>query len=151
MELNKVPSIITGKDLDYLSDMFNWNYGAYKSAYNSLENINDEEIKCIAESIIKEHDKKQKDTQHYGKNGEDQIPPEEAVTGRCRSAGSFAGRFRFLCHGQSRVSNLYPTPQTVLSSHLSETPSSFSRIRLTCTSTVRESPKYLNPQISSNS
>lgn len=25
---NKVPNIITGKDLDYLSDMFNWNYDA---------------------------------------------------------------------------------------------------------------------------
>ena len=23
---NEVPNIITGKDLDYLSDMFNWNY-----------------------------------------------------------------------------------------------------------------------------
>ena len=37
-----VPNIISGKDLDYLSDMFNWNYGAYKSSYNSLENITDE-------------------------------------------------------------------------------------------------------------
>ena len=30
----EVPNILTGKDLDYLSDMFNWNYnfrwGAYK-------------------------------------------------------------------------------------------------------------------------
>lgn len=52
MELNKVPSIITGKDLDYLSDMFNWNYGAYKSAYNSLENINDEEIKNMIERVV---------------------------------------------------------------------------------------------------
>ena len=38
-------------------------------------------------------------------------------------------------------SNLYPTPQTVLSDHFGETPSSFSRRRLTCTSTVRLSPK----------
>lgn len=50
--LNKVPSIITGKDLDYLSDMFNWNYGAYKSTYNSLENINDEEIKSMVERAV---------------------------------------------------------------------------------------------------
>ena len=27
---NEVPNIITGKDLDYLSDMFQWNYGALK-------------------------------------------------------------------------------------------------------------------------
>ena len=50
--LNKVPNIITGKDLDYLSDMFNWNYGAYKSTYNSLENITDEEIKNMIERVI---------------------------------------------------------------------------------------------------
>lgn len=49
MNYSKVPNIITGKDLDYLSDMFNWNYGAYKSTYNSLENITDEEIKNIVE------------------------------------------------------------------------------------------------------
>ena len=39
------------------------------------------------------------------------------------------------------TSNLYPTPQTVLRLHLSDTPSSFSRRRLTWTSTVRLSPK----------
>lgn len=27
---NVVPNIISGKDLDYLSDMFNWNYTGYK-------------------------------------------------------------------------------------------------------------------------
>lgn len=49
---NAAPNIITGKDLDYLSDMFNWNYGAYKSAYNSLENITDEEVKSIVERTV---------------------------------------------------------------------------------------------------
>ena len=39
------------------------------------------------------------------------------------------------------VSNLYPTPQTVFRVHFSEMPSSLSRRRLICTSTVRESPK----------
>ena len=47
-----VPNIITCKDLDYLSDMFNWNYGAYKSTYNSLECINDEEIKSMVERVV---------------------------------------------------------------------------------------------------
>ena len=47
-----VPNIISGKDLDYLSDMFNWNYGAYKSSYNSLENINDAEIKSMIERAV---------------------------------------------------------------------------------------------------
>ncbi len=40
-----VPNIISGKDLDYLSDMFNWNYGAYKKAVNGAENVTDEELK----------------------------------------------------------------------------------------------------------
>ena len=47
MNYEKVPNIITGKDLDYLSDMFNWNYGAYKNTYNAIEDVNDKEIKEI--------------------------------------------------------------------------------------------------------
>lgn len=42
-----VPKIITGKDLDYLSDMFNWNYGVYKNTVNAIDSVNDEEIKQI--------------------------------------------------------------------------------------------------------
>ena len=49
MNYIKVPNIITGKDLDYLSDMFNWNYGAYKSIYNSIEQVTDKEIKELIE------------------------------------------------------------------------------------------------------
>ena len=47
MEYEKVPNIITGKDLDYLSDMFNWNYGAFKSNYNAISQVTDEDIKNI--------------------------------------------------------------------------------------------------------
>ena len=43
----KVPNIITGKDLDYLSDMFNWNYLAYKKTFDFKNHITDEEIKEI--------------------------------------------------------------------------------------------------------
>lgn len=46
-----VPNIISSKDLDYLSDIFTWNYGAYKCTYNSLENIQDEEIKEMLERV----------------------------------------------------------------------------------------------------
>lgn len=49
MNYNEVPNIITGKDLDYLSDMFNWNYGAYKCTYNSIEKVSDNEIKDVLE------------------------------------------------------------------------------------------------------
>ena len=41
----EVPSnILTGKDLDYLSDMFQWNYGAYKKMKNSVGEVTDQEI-----------------------------------------------------------------------------------------------------------
>lgn len=42
---NVVPNIITGKDLDYLSDMFEWNYGAYKSTCSASKNVTEEDIK----------------------------------------------------------------------------------------------------------
>ena len=47
MNYENVPKIITGKDLDYLSDMFNWNYSAYKHTVNEIDCVNDEEIKSI--------------------------------------------------------------------------------------------------------
>ena len=38
----EVPSnILTGKDLNYLSDMFQWNYGAYKKMKNSVGQVTD--------------------------------------------------------------------------------------------------------------
>lgn len=41
----KIPEdLITGKDLDYLSDMFQWNYIAYKKACNEVECVNDKRI-----------------------------------------------------------------------------------------------------------
>jgi len=44
-----VPNIISGKDLDYLSDMFNWHYGAYKAMVNASSSVQDEEIKSMIE------------------------------------------------------------------------------------------------------
>lgn len=52
MNYTNVPNIITGKDLDYLTDMFNWNYNAYKNNVNSLEKINAEEIKQIVKKAV---------------------------------------------------------------------------------------------------
>lgn len=40
-----VPNIISGKDLDYLSDMFNWNYEALKKAKDFKDRASDSEIK----------------------------------------------------------------------------------------------------------
>ena len=42
--MEQVPNIISGKDLDYLSDMFNWNYGALKNTNSSINNVQNEEI-----------------------------------------------------------------------------------------------------------
>ena len=44
---NEVPTIITGKDLDYLSDMFNWNYSALKKLNVAVNQVKSEEIKEI--------------------------------------------------------------------------------------------------------
>ena len=46
----EVPNIISGKDLDYLSDMFNWNYGAYKKTIDSVGKVEDEQIKYMLET-----------------------------------------------------------------------------------------------------
>ena len=41
----EVPNdILTGKDLDYLSDMFEWNYSALKKTNTALSIVNDEDI-----------------------------------------------------------------------------------------------------------
>ena len=48
---NEVPNIISGKDLDYLSDMSNWNYTGYKELYNTLENISDNEVKTMISRV----------------------------------------------------------------------------------------------------
>lgn len=45
----EVPSIITGKDLDYLSDMFEWNYGALKECNDMINKVQDEDIKKMLE------------------------------------------------------------------------------------------------------
>ena len=52
-KFESVPTIITGKDLDYLSDMFNWNYLALKKVKDFKDRAEDQEIvsEGIANSI----------------------------------------------------------------------------------------------------
>lgn len=45
----QVPDMISGKDLDYLSDMFEWNYGALKKVNSAIYAVSDEEIKAMLE------------------------------------------------------------------------------------------------------
>ena len=44
-----VPNIITGKDLDYLSDMFEWNILALKKTNESIGKVSEEDIKVVLE------------------------------------------------------------------------------------------------------
>lgn len=54
-EYDEVPTIISGKDLDYLTDMFNWNYDALKFANFSYVNATDEELKDLFLDIKNVH------------------------------------------------------------------------------------------------
>lgn len=49
---NEVPNIITGKDLDYLSDIATWNYTAYKRYLNNKNYIENEEIIALYNEAI---------------------------------------------------------------------------------------------------
>lgn len=51
----EVPSIITGKDLDYLSDIYNWNFNACKVVNNIVENIQDQDIKELFNEVSNLH------------------------------------------------------------------------------------------------
>ena len=48
----EVPFIITGKDLDYLTDMFHWNYLCYKCMNNASLEVVDKEIKNMIEKSM---------------------------------------------------------------------------------------------------
>lgn len=51
-QYDSVPNIITGKDLDYLSDMFNWNYEAWKNISVAESMVDDFEIKtCLGKGL----------------------------------------------------------------------------------------------------
>lgn len=45
--MNVPVDTVTGKDLDYLSDMFQWNSIAYKKVCNDMEYVNDQSINDI--------------------------------------------------------------------------------------------------------
>jgi len=52
-EYEEVPNIIGNKDLDYLSDIFNWHYGAYKNAINMALEVTDEVLAKHIENTSK--------------------------------------------------------------------------------------------------
>lgn len=54
-EYDEVPVVISGKDLDYLVDMFNWNYDAVKFANFSYVNVSDRKLKDLFLDIKNVH------------------------------------------------------------------------------------------------
>lgn len=55
MNYNTVPVMLTGKDLDYLSDMFDWNSVACKKAYHYMTELQNEELKQLTEEVRNVH------------------------------------------------------------------------------------------------
>lgn len=51
-----VPAIISCKDLDYLSDIYNWNFNACKLANHFSKEVEDQEIKELLEEIASMHE-----------------------------------------------------------------------------------------------
>ena len=47
LKYETVPDMISGKDLDYLTDMFNWNYNAFKEVVELSTLTTNEEITKI--------------------------------------------------------------------------------------------------------
>ena len=52
IKYNDVLYIIIGQDLYYLTDMFNWNYNAFKCTVNNIEYVNNKEIENIFNEAI---------------------------------------------------------------------------------------------------
>lgn len=53
--MDTVPQMISTKDLSYISDMFEWNYTAYKQINSYISNIKQPEIKELLESARNMH------------------------------------------------------------------------------------------------
>lgn len=45
----------TNKDLDYISDMFNWNYNALKLVNHYINEVESEEVKEVLEEVFDMH------------------------------------------------------------------------------------------------
>lgn len=53
LNFEEVPNdVLSGKDLDYLSDIFNWNYIALKKTNTAVNIVEDEEVSSILSRAI---------------------------------------------------------------------------------------------------
>jgi len=55
INLNKIPNIISTKDLDYLKDIFEWNFNASKLAYHFSEQTINPIIKDMIMNVCRMH------------------------------------------------------------------------------------------------
>ena len=55
--MEKVPNIISSKDLSYISDAVEWNYNAAKKSYHYKEQVMNEEIIYELNKLYKMHKK----------------------------------------------------------------------------------------------
>lgn len=53
--MEQVPNIISTKDLDYLNDIFNWNYTSAKEAHHFFEVTNNQELKEVFHDVFEIH------------------------------------------------------------------------------------------------
>lgn len=53
--MQEIKDVISCKDLNYISDIFNWNYVALKEVNNFIDNIESDEIKNILEEVFDIH------------------------------------------------------------------------------------------------
>lgn len=53
--MNKLPDMISNKDLSYLKDMFEWNFNVSKLAYNFSEQTNNPIVKDVIMKVCRMH------------------------------------------------------------------------------------------------
>lgn len=54
--MDSIPQMISTKDFAYLSDMFEWNYQAFKQINHFVSEVKDEEIKELLERFRNMHE-----------------------------------------------------------------------------------------------
>lgn len=55
--MEKVPKMISTKDLSYIEDMFNWHFVLCKKTYDYSELVLDEDISKHMKDVAKKHEK----------------------------------------------------------------------------------------------
>lgn len=55
--MEKIPNMISTKDLSFIEDMFNWNFTVCKKAYNYSNLVTDENISKFLKDVAKKHEK----------------------------------------------------------------------------------------------